>query len=113
MAKYSISKLLKTTGCYSRIIYSLLFPHPEKSLSKFSENRKSGRIIAAPGGGGQIPGGILPKTGVGSRAKNREIKWWVLDNNENAQALYRKHGFYMTGKMHPLSEQLSELEMEI
>ena len=27
-----------------------------------------------PGGGGQILGGILPETGVGSRAKNREIK---------------------------------------
>ena len=38
---------------------------------------------------------------------------WVLDNNKNAQALYRKHGFHMTGKTHPLSEQLSELEMEI
>ena len=37
---------------------------------------------------------------------------WVLDRNEKAQAFYRKHGFHMTGKKHPLSEQLSELEME-
>ena len=43
-------------------------------LSKLSESRKFRRIIALPGGGGQIPGGILPETGVGSRAKNREIK---------------------------------------
>lgn len=38
---------------------------------------------------------------------------WVLDNNEKAQSLYRKYGFHMTGKRHPLSDQLSELEMEI
>ena len=37
---------------------------------------------------------------------------WVLDNNEKAQSLYFKHGFRMTGKSNPLTEQLSELEME-
>lgn len=46
----------------------------KKSLAKLSKNRKSERIIAVPGGEGQIPGGILPETGVGSRVKNREIK---------------------------------------
>ena len=66
--------ILKTTGYDGRIIYTLLFPHQEKSLSKLSENRKSVRIIALTGGGGQIPEGILLETGVGSRAKNREIK---------------------------------------
>ncbi len=38
---------------------------------------------------------------------------WVLNNNEKAQSLYCRYGFHMTGKRHPLSEQLSELEMEI
>ena len=38
---------------------------------------------------------------------------WVLNNNEKAQALYCKYGFHLTGKRHPLSGQLSELEMEM
>lgn len=38
---------------------------------------------------------------------------WVLEHNEKARSLYSKHGFSMTGKKHPLSEQLSELEMEL
>lgn len=38
---------------------------------------------------------------------------WVLDNNKRAQSLYSKYGFHLTGKRHPLSGQLSELEMEV
>ena len=36
---------------------------------------------------------------------------WILDNNHRALAFYGKHGFRLTGKSSPLSEQLSELEM--
>ena len=36
---------------------------------------------------------------------------WILDNNHRALAFYRRHGFRLTGKRSPLSEQLSELEM--
>ena len=38
---------------------------------------------------------------------------WVLDNNKKAQLLYRKYGFCGTGNIHQLSEQISELEMEL
>lgn len=44
---------------------------------------------------------------------NEKPHLWVLNNNEKARMLYRKHGFYETGKIHRLSEQLSELEMEL
>lgn len=36
---------------------------------------------------------------------------WILDNNDRARRFYQKHGFRLTGKANPLSEQLSELEM--
>lgn len=36
---------------------------------------------------------------------------WILDNNDRARRFYQKHGFRLTGKRSPLSEQLSELEM--
>ena len=36
---------------------------------------------------------------------------WILDNNDRARQFYQKHGFRLTGKANPLSEQLSELEM--
>ena len=36
---------------------------------------------------------------------------WVLDNNAEAQKLYRRFGFRMTGKANQLAPGLSELEM--
>lgn len=36
---------------------------------------------------------------------------WVLSNNLRAQSLYQRHGFRMTGREHPLSGTLAELEM--
>ena len=38
---------------------------------------------------------------------------WVLSNNEKAQSLYGKHGFRMTGNIHPLSAGLAEWEMAL
>lgn len=38
---------------------------------------------------------------------------WILDNNHRARRFYQKHGFRLTGKANPLSEQLSELEMAL
>ena len=36
---------------------------------------------------------------------------WILENNRDAQRLYERHGFYLTGKSHQLSDTLSELEL--
>jgi len=36
---------------------------------------------------------------------------WVLSNNQNAYALYAKHGFRKTGKQNKLSGTLAECEM--
>ena len=43
---------------------------------------------------------------------NDTASLWVLSNNEGAQRLYKRNGFYMTGNTHPLSETLCELEMK-
>lgn len=36
---------------------------------------------------------------------------WILSTNTAARCLYEKEGFRLTGKIHPLSETLTELEM--
>lgn len=36
---------------------------------------------------------------------------WILSNNHRARSFYEKHGFQFTGRTHPLSGGLSELEM--
>ena len=36
---------------------------------------------------------------------------WILSNNHRARCFYEKHGFQFTGRTHPLSGGLSELEM--
>lgn len=38
---------------------------------------------------------------------------WVLNNNLGAKRLYEKNGFAATGKIHPLSDTLSEIEMRL
>ena len=35
---------------------------------------------------------------------------WILDNNDGARRLYERRGFRATGRSHPLSETLSEIE---
>lgn len=36
---------------------------------------------------------------------------WILSNNLRARSFYEKHGFQFTGRSHPLSGGLSELEI--
>ena len=36
---------------------------------------------------------------------------WILSNNHRARSFYEKHGFQFTGRTHPLSGGLAELEM--
>ncbi len=38
---------------------------------------------------------------------------WILENNRIAFDLYTAHGFQKTGKVHILSESISEVEMEL